>query len=112
MKTVKRVTDMVCSLGALLLNHHRLKSLDATPNSDHHSVFKWIWQNQPLDMGEYNWIFHPGDFVSMIPPRRNQFENSIERILHNFSNSPVKVRNCSFIVDSLIRFKVGTILTS
>jgi hypothetical protein len=48
----------------------------------------------------------------MISPRRNQFENSIERYLHNFSNSPVKVRNCSFIVDSLIRFKVGTILTS
>ncbi|KAH8779482.1 hypothetical protein F5882DRAFT_148706 [Hyaloscypha sp. PMI_1271] len=75
---------------ALLLNHHRLKSLDATPNSDHHSVFKWIWQNQPLDMGEYNWIFHPGDFVSMVSPRRNQFENSIRRYLHNFSNSPVK----------------------
>jgi hypothetical protein len=68
---------------ALLLNHHRLKSMDATPHTDHHSVFKWIWQKKPLDNGEFNWIFHPGDFVSMISPRKNRFENSIRRYLHS-----------------------------
>lgn len=71
---------------ALLLNHQRLKSLDPTPNRDHDSVFRWIWQNQPLDKGEYDWIFHPGDFVSMVSPQRNRFEASIRRCLHS-SNS-------------------------
>jgi hypothetical protein len=79
---------------ALLLNHHRLKSMDATPHTDHHSVFKWIWQKKPLDNGEFNWIFHPGDFVSMISPRKNRFENSIRRYLHS-SAPALKVRTHS-----------------
>src|SRR5258708_4471549 len=94
MEIVERKLTCHVSLDALLLNHQRLKSLDPTPNSDHQSVFQWIWQNQPLDMGEYNWIFHPGDFVSMVCPRRNRFENSIRRYLHS-SNSSLKVRDLS-----------------
>lgn len=82
------------SLDALLLYHHQLKSLDPTPNGDHHSVFKWILQNQPLDIGEYNWIFHPGDFISMVSPQRNRFENSIRHFLHS-SNSSLKASNLS-----------------
>lgn len=86
---LEKLEKEILAYDTLLLNHCHLKALDPTPNSDHHSVFKWIWRNQPLDMGEYNWIFHPGDFVSMVSPRRNRFENTIRHFLHS-SNSSLK----------------------
>ncbi|KAE8444163.1 hypothetical protein EG329_000851 [Mollisiaceae sp. DMI_Dod_QoI] len=86
---LEKLEKELIAYDALLLNYHRLKSLESTPISDYQSVLNWIWQNQPIDMGEYNWIFHPGDFVSMVSPRRNRFENSIRHYLHS-SNSFVK----------------------
>jgi hypothetical protein len=76
----------------LLLNYHRLKSLDQTPPRDHDSVFKWLWRWKPLDSPEFAWINHPEDFVSLVPPRRSGFENFILRHLDNWPRSAFTVR--------------------
>lgn len=82
--------------------HQRLKSLDQTPARDHDSVFKWIWANKPLDDGEFDWIFHPDDFVSMIPPRRNRFESFIQSHIDSQPNSFLKV--CLSVLYTIIPF--------
>lgn len=74
----------------LLLNYQRLKSLDQTPPRDHDSVFKWLWRWKPLDTPEFAWINHPEDFVSLVPPRRNGFENFILRHLDNSPRSALR----------------------
>ena len=75
----------------LLLNYQRLKSLDQTPPRDHDSVFKWLWKWKPLDSPEFAWINHPEDFVSLVPPRRNGFENFILRHLDKCPRSALRV---------------------
>jgi hypothetical protein len=75
----------------LLLNYQRLKSLDQTPARDHDSVFKYLWKNKPLDTPEFGWINHPEDFVSLVPQRRNRFENFILSHLDNWPKSCLKV---------------------
>ncbi len=76
----------------LLLNYQRLKSLDQTPPRDHDSVFKWLWRWKPLDSPEFAWINHPEDFVSLVPPRQNGFENFILRYLDSWPRSYLRVR--------------------
>jgi hypothetical protein len=61
----------------LLLQYQKVKNLPQTPDRDHNSVFRWLWKIQPVDLGEYDWIFHPEDFVSLVTPRRNSFEDFI-----------------------------------
>jgi hypothetical protein len=77
----------------LLLNYQKLKSLDQTPARDHDSVFKWLWTWKPLDTPEFAWIFHPQDFVSLVPPRQSGLENFILRYLDNWPRSYLKVRS-------------------
>ncbi|KAH8795027.1 hypothetical protein F5882DRAFT_40412 [Hyaloscypha sp. PMI_1271] len=74
----------------LLLNYQKLKSLDQTPARDHDSVFKWLWTWKPLDTPEFAWIFHPQDFVSLVPPRQSGLENFILRYLDNWPRSYLK----------------------
>lgn len=76
----------------LLLNYQRLNSLDQTPPRDHDSVFRWLWKWKPLDTPEFAWINRPGDFVSLVPPRRSGLENFILRYLDNWPQSYLKVR--------------------
>lgn len=85
----------------LLLKFGALKSLSHTPARDHESVFKWLWANKPLDEHEFDWIFRPEDFVSLVPPRRNRFESFILRHLDASPNSCFKVR-CPHLPPSLL----------
>lgn len=78
-------------IDALLLNHQRLKNLDQTPERDHDNVFKWIWKHKPLDTGEYDWIFYPDDFVSVVPAQTNRFEDLVRRHIDAWPNSWLKV---------------------
>ncbi|KAH8599301.1 hypothetical protein B0O99DRAFT_591162 [Bisporella sp. PMI_857] len=95
--TVKRdllveLEQKLLAYDALLLNHNNLKNLSPTPQQDHDSVFKWIWTYRPLDDGEHDWIFHPNDFVSLVPPRRNRFEKYIRSRLHAWPKHCLKNR--------------------
>lgn len=83
-------------LDTLLEKFGVIKSMSRTPRRDHDSVFKWLWANKPLDDNEFDWIFHPEDFVSLIPPRQNHFESFILSHLDGGSDSCFKVR-MSFI---------------
>ena len=65
--------------------------MDKTPAKDHNSVFQWIWANKPLDDNEFDWIFYPEDFVSMVPPRQNRFEDFIRNHLDAQPKSYFKV---------------------
>ncbi|KAF8852360.1 hypothetical protein BDZ45DRAFT_730216 [Acephala macrosclerotiorum] len=78
------------SYATLLEKFGYIKSFSHTPARDHDSVFKWIWANQPLDPSEDGWIFHPDDFVSLVPPRRNRFESFILSHLDGWPNSCFK----------------------
>jgi hypothetical protein len=64
-------------VGALLLQHQQIKALPRTPDRDHKSVFRWIWSEKPVDEGEYDWIYLVKDFISLVPPDRNQFESFV-----------------------------------
>jgi hypothetical protein len=90
----------------LLLNYQRLKLLDQTPPRDHDSVFKWLWKWQPLDSPEFAWINHPEDFVSLVPPRRNGFENFILRHLDNWPRSALRV-----LLSSPVQISKQTLIT-
>jgi len=54
-------------LDDLLLKQAQLRALQRTPNRDHATVFNWLWKYKPVGRGEYNWIYHPNDFVSVNP---------------------------------------------
>ncbi|KAL2066958.1 hypothetical protein VTL71DRAFT_1382 [Oculimacula yallundae] len=74
----------------LLLNISALKSLSQTSMKDHDGLFKWIWKHKPLDNDEFDWIFHPDDFVSHVPSKRNPFEEFILRHIRNCPNTLLK----------------------
>ncbi|KAH6716250.1 hypothetical protein BKA61DRAFT_340423 [Leptodontidium sp. MPI-SDFR-AT-0119] len=74
----------------LLLQFKKIKSLSAAPKRDHDSLFKWIFTNKPLGKGEGDWIFHHKDFASLVPPRRNFFEQTILRHLDGWPNTIFK----------------------
>ncbi|KAF4616244.1 hypothetical protein G7Y89_g15162 [Cudoniella acicularis] len=75
----------------LLKNYQYLKSLDQAPEKDHDSLFKWIWANKPLDEGEYDWIYHPEDFISIVAPQQNRIEVLIRRHLNARPKTFLKV---------------------
>lgn len=49
----------------LLLRDAQLSEMQRAPPHDHWSVFSWIHNIKPLADGQYNWIFHHYDFVSL-----------------------------------------------
>jgi hypothetical protein len=48
-----------------VLKEAQLRALQRTPNRDHATVFNWLWLYKPVNQGEYDWIYHPDDFVSV-----------------------------------------------
>lgn len=52
-------------LDDILLKDSKLRALAPTSKRDFMHVFHWIWDRKPLDKGEYNFIFHRDDFVSI-----------------------------------------------
>jgi hypothetical protein len=59
----------------LLFHDQKLRASSRPSKADHLSVFHWILKKKPLGTGQYDWIYHPDDFVqqSQIP----RFESSI-----------------------------------
>jgi hypothetical protein len=70
--------------------------MDQAPAKDHNSVFRWIFAKKPLDEHEYDWIYKPEDFVSVVPSRRNIFEDSIRNHLDKWPKSWFKVSSLAF----------------
>jgi hypothetical protein len=85
------LTYVMVILDTLLLNYKQLKALDQAPAKDHDSLFKWLWAKKPLDDYELDWIWRPEDFVSMVLPRKNFFEDFIRSHLDNWPKSWLKV---------------------
>jgi hypothetical protein len=52
-----------------------LRNLGPASEKFHRSVFNWIIGKKPLGQGQYNWIFHAEDFVSL--SRVDRFESWI-----------------------------------
>lgn len=82
-----KMEKKVINYSTLLLQYQRLKVMDQAPARDHNSVFKWIFERKPLDEHEYDWIYKPEDFVSVVPPCRNIFEDSIRNHLDAWPKS-------------------------
>lgn len=57
------VTDT--STDNLLLNEQKLRELGSPSQRDHRSVLHWIVDRKPVGWGQYDWIFHIDDFVSL-----------------------------------------------
>jgi len=53
----------------LLFHDQKLRASARPSKADHLSVFHWILRKKPLGAGQYDWIYHPDDFVqqSQIP---------------------------------------------
>jgi hypothetical protein len=78
----------------LLLKDHQLRTLEKTSGRNHRSVFHWIWGQKPLDVGEYDFIFHKNDFVSVAGEnqRKDVVDNLVEACLDRWSSSSFQVR--------------------
>ncbi|KAE9365460.1 hypothetical protein N431DRAFT_353909, partial [Stipitochalara longipes BDJ] len=57
----------------LLLKAAQIRALKKTPRRDHRKLFNWIWRLKPVDKGEYDWIYHANDFVSLEPDTDGQW---------------------------------------
>lgn len=77
----------------LLLRHSQIQSLGRPPQRNQRSLFDWVYGNQELTVGYFDFIFHEKDFVSgsggaevnSSTGKTNYFE---EWIRSHFSNSP------------------------
>ncbi|CZR64320.1 uncharacterized protein PAC_14218 [Phialocephala subalpina] len=86
----QRLEAEILAYDTLLEKFGNIKSMSRTPARDHDSLFRYLWANKPLDPHEDDWIYHPDDFVSLVPPRRNGFEGFILRHLDGWPNSCFK----------------------
>lgn len=85
-----RLEKELLAYDTLLEKFGNIKSMSRTPARDHDSLFRYLWANKPLDPHEDDWIKHPDDFVSLVPPRQNRFEGFILRHLDGRPNSCFK----------------------
>ena len=58
------------ALDELLIKFSQLKAMCLPSRSSHLDVFHWILWNKPVDGGQYNWILHAEDFVSVTDPQK------------------------------------------
>ncbi|TVY81165.1 hypothetical protein LSUE1_G007072 [Lachnellula suecica] len=72
-----KLEQKLLAYNTLLLQHQQVKSLAPTPTRDHESVFRWFWKHQPVDLEEYSYLLQPDDFVTLVPAKRNRFEEFI-----------------------------------
>ncbi|MCJ1236784.1 hypothetical protein MMC14_004766 [Varicellaria rhodocarpa] len=67
-----------------LLLYSQIRGMGQASKSDHDSVFLWMHLHKPLDQGQYDFIYHSEDFVSTVPPQR---QNAIENLIWKFLSS-------------------------
>jgi hypothetical protein len=64
----------------LLLKDSQLRELKPTSSRQHLNLFHWIWGRKPLDAGEYDFIYHSDDFVS-IAGSTHQKKDAIDNLV-------------------------------
>jgi hypothetical protein len=79
------------------VRHATILRLGEAHRTDFFSVFHWIWQNKPLDIGQYDFIFHVNDMVSATGSTGKNFgfNDFIESYLSRPPQSNLQVFNCA-----------------
>lgn len=87
--------ELIMTLDDLLLKYTSLRSLEPTPERNHRSVYNWIWGEKPLDEGEYDFIYHQEDFVSVVDDRHHKdcITGFLESCLNRWPSSRLSVTN-------------------
>jgi len=82
----------------LLLKDSQLRALPQTSPRNHLNLFHWVWGRKPLDAGEYDFIYHSDDFVSIAGGayEKDAIDNFVEAFLVKWASSSLHVR--SFMV--------------
>ncbi|KAF8850126.1 hypothetical protein BDZ45DRAFT_207642 [Acephala macrosclerotiorum] len=71
----------------LLLKDSQLRSLTPAPVREYMKVFDWIYGVKPLDIGQYDFIYHRGDFVCSAKREKNAFDDFIKSCVSRWPNS-------------------------
>lgn len=53
------------------------------------SLFNWIWGWKPLDEGQYDFLYHRDDFISLTASTNDPFDEVIETSLNHWPKSRV-----------------------
>ncbi|CZR54213.1 uncharacterized protein PAC_04096 [Phialocephala subalpina] len=89
----------------LLLKDSQLRSLTPAPVREYIKVFDWIYGVKPVDIGQYDFIYHRGDFVCSAKREKNVFDDFIKSCVSRWPNSrfQCKTRTVRKVLDYLCR---------
>lgn len=95
-----KLTMVVLCFGTddILLKDSSLRALAPAPARDHLSVFNWIYAEKPLDVGQYDFIYHRDDFVSLPNKPQEGFDDLIKAFLNRSPGSRIQVSFFQFFV--------------
>ncbi|KIN08807.1 hypothetical protein OIDMADRAFT_23563 [Oidiodendron maius Zn] len=87
-----KLTMVVLCFGTddILLKDSSLRALAPALARDHLSVFNWIYAEKPLDVGQYDFIYHRDDFVSLPNKPQEGFDDLIKAFLNRSPGSRIQ----------------------
>jgi hypothetical protein len=83
--------DSYIYLDKLLLQDSQLRALSRPSDSNHRTVFNWIWNTKHLDLGEFDFIYQIEDFVSLAKPRQKDSYDPLKLSWDRWPGSQIKV---------------------